>query len=82
MTTGEPVTYGTSGNAVGGLTPGGTYYAYVVDPTTIELYNSYNDAVNRNLANIVQLTPPGPAAASSSPPLGSMTQAGVPAAPA
>jgi hypothetical protein len=46
--TGEPVTYTTNGSAVGGLSNGGTYYVIVVNGQTIELDNSYADAVSAN----------------------------------
>ena len=48
LTTGEPVIYSTDGDTVGGLTTGTTYYVVVVNPTTIELANSYADAVAAN----------------------------------
>jgi hypothetical protein len=57
FTTGEEVTYTTTGNAVGGLNNNGKYFVYVVNPTTIELYSSMADALAGNLQNVIQLDP-------------------------
>ena len=44
LQTGQAVEYGTTGVAIGGLTPGVTYYAIVLDPNHIELADSFADA--------------------------------------
>ena len=45
LTTGQPVEYKTSGNAISGLTNNTTYYAIVVSDDQIELADNYADAV-------------------------------------
>src|SRR5262249_10317696 len=44
FTTGEAVTYSTTGMALGQLTNGQTYYVIAVDGTTIQLASSYANA--------------------------------------
>jgi hypothetical protein len=46
LTTGQEVVYHNGGGSIGGLTDGHSYYVIVLDPSTIKLAATYNNAVS------------------------------------
>jgi hypothetical protein len=60
LVTGDAVTYNTNGGtAIGGLTNGKTYYVNVQTNGTVQLYDSYADAVAAGATGLMTLTSAG-----------------------